>query len=132
MTPIPVPHDTPLWLNASVIAAALTGAVTAIGWFVLKGIDVRAQARLRRAEFRRSYIQKQIEEFYGPLYSLVWQILTTNHLKARILNHPELKEQDKPSIEEYFATKYFLPIHNRVKSILETKQIGRASCRERV
>jgi len=117
----PPAHAVPILLNASVVAAALTAAATALGWFVLKWLDSRSQARLKRAEFRRSYIQKQIEEFYGPLYSLVWQILATNHLKARILGHPELKDQDKGSIESYFATAYFLPIHNRIKEILETK-----------
>ncbi len=117
----PTAGTLPPFLNASVIAAALTGTVTAIGWFVLKSLDARAQARLKKAEFRRSYIEKQIEEFYGPLYSLVWQILTTNHLKARILAHKQVRDEDRALIEEYFATKYFIPIHARVKSILETK-----------
>jgi hypothetical protein len=109
------------FLNASVIAAALTAMVTAIGWFVVKWMDARGQARLKRAEFRRSYIQKQIEEFYGPLYSLVWQVIATNHLKVRISTHKDLRSEDRSAIEDYFATQHFLPIHQRIKGILETK-----------
>ena len=117
----PAPDPLSLFLNGTVIAAALTGAVTAAGWFVSKTIDARQQARLKRAEFRRSYIQKQIEEFYGPLYSLAWQIITTNYLKGRMLGHPDLPEKDRSTIEDFLATRYFLPTHNRILSILKTK-----------
>jgi hypothetical protein len=45
----------------------------------------------RRADARRLYLQKQIEEFYGPLYSLIWQVFTANHLKDRVLNECRLR-----------------------------------------
>jgi hypothetical protein len=107
--------------DASLVGVCLTGVLTACGWFVTKRIDVRAQTKLKQAEFRRAHVQRQIEEFYGPLYSLVWQIFATNDLKYAMLRHPEMDEDKKSQIEDYFATKYFLPLHDRAKDILEKK-----------
>jgi hypothetical protein len=108
-------------VNATVVAAVLTGSVTAAGWFVSKLLDVRSQTRLKRADFRRAYIQKQIEELYGPLYSLVSQIITLNNLKHDMFQIYGAGTSERIEIDRYFAEEYFLPIHGRVKSILETK-----------
>jgi hypothetical protein len=119
--PDPSPVASPWWFNASVLGACMTGALTALGWFVTKRLDVRAQTKLKEAEFRRAHIQKQIEELYGPLYSLVWQIFAINDLKFAMLRHQQIDPAKKVQIDDYFATKYFLPMHRQVKDILETK-----------
>jgi hypothetical protein len=108
-------------LSGGVLVACLTGAVTAAGWFVTKRLDLRAQTKLKEAEFRRGHIQKQIEEFYGPLYSLVWQIFAINDLKDAMLRRKQIDPATKIQIDDYFATKYFLPMHAEVRGILETK-----------
>jgi hypothetical protein len=104
-------------LNASVVAALVTGILTAAGWLVSK----RAQAKRDQAEFRRAHIQKQIEEFYGPVYSLVWQLFAINELKEEMLSNQNLNQATRARIDDYLATKYFLPMHGQVRNILETK-----------
>ena len=116
----PSPTVSP-WLNVSVLVALLSGAVSAIGWFVTKRLDVQAQKKVKEAEFRRSHIQTQIEEFYGPVYSLVWQLFAINDLQRVLLRNKQIDPATRSQIEKYFATRYFLPIHERVRSIMETK-----------
>jgi hypothetical protein len=88
---------------------------------VTKTLDARAQRRLKQAEFRRVYIQSQIEEFYGPLYSLMWQIFSANDLKERLLEGAQLGEAERRTIEEFFTETQFIPLHARIKTILENK-----------
>lgn len=54
-------------IDGDVAGGLPDGGVTMLGWFTTKGLE----RRQRRADSRRLYIQKQIEEFYGPLYSLI-------------------------------------------------------------
>jgi hypothetical protein len=100
-----------------VIVALIAAVITIAGWFVTKNLD----RRQKRAEFRRAYIQRQIEEFYGPLYSLIWQIFSSNKLKERILMQCSLDEDEQTRVRRYFSDNYFLPLHARIKSILESK-----------
>jgi hypothetical protein len=94
-----------------------TAAVTVGLWFGNKTVE----RRQKRAEFRRAYIERQIEEFYGPLFSLIWQIFTTNDIKDQILENCPLTEEEQGRAEQYFTKTYFLPLHARAKDILETK-----------
>jgi len=103
--------------DVTLLVAVLTGAVTVSGWFTTKYLE----RRQKRAEFRRTYIERQIEEFYGPIYSLIWQIFTTSELKDRILHRCQLNAEEKNRVQEYFSETYFRPLHTRIKTILETK-----------
>lgn len=102
---------------ATMIAATIAGAVAALGWFVTKFLD----RRQKRAEFRRAYIQQQIEEFYGPIHGLLSQILAANHLKHRIFEKCQLDDEAKTKTDRYFEEKYFLPLHARLREIVESK-----------
>jgi hypothetical protein len=108
-------------LNATVAAAIITGSVTAIGWLTTKTLDTRSQRRLKNLEFRRAYVQSQIEEFYGPLYSLMWQIFNANELKERLLSNRQLVDSERKAIDDFFAETQFNPLHGRIKTILENK-----------
>lgn len=103
--------------SVTLLVACLTAVVTMLGWFISKALE----RRQKLADSRRLYIQKQIEEFYGPLYSLIWQIFTANHLKDRVLNECRLSADQTARVHSHFASTYFAPLHARIKEILESK-----------
>lgn len=103
--------------TVTLLVACLTALVTMLGWFATKGLE----RRQKRADSRRAYIQKQIEEFYGPLYRLIWQVFTAKHLKDRVLNECRLSLDQAARVHTYFASTYFAPLHARIKEILESK-----------
>lgn len=101
--------------------ALITGAVTAAGWFITRILDSVNSRRNKRSEIRQQHVQKQIEEFYGPLFSLVWQVFNNNHLQYRILSSDRLDRDQQGRVKEYFANICFKPIHEEIRQILKSK-----------
>src|SRR5687768_8629727 len=59
------------WTNAlpAFIGALVAGLFTATGWYVTK----QKEEKSRRREISLRYLQRQIEEFYGPLFGFILQ-----------------------------------------------------------
>jgi hypothetical protein len=104
-------------INASIVVAFIAGAISVIGWFVTKALE----RRQKRVEFRRAYVQRQIEEFYGPVYSLIWQLFTNRDLQDRILQKCKLSNDEEQRVRQYFFETHFFPLHSRITEILESK-----------
>jgi len=104
-------------IDVSFLVAVIAGSITVIGWFVTKALE-RNQ---KRVEFRRAYIQQQIEQFYGPLYSLIWQLFSNSNLQDRIIRTCRLGSDEQKRVQQYFFETHFFPIHQRIKEILDSK-----------
>ena len=103
---------------------AIIGAfVTALGWLVTNILERKRTDRKRTIEAKASYIQKQVEELYGPLFNLSMQIVIVNHVKHGLLQNidKDSSDRDNGAIEELFANEYFLPLHEEVRIILKSK-----------
>ena len=83
----------------------------------------RHEDRTRRIEAKMKHLQRQIEELYGPLYSLVRQIFIANHVQYALLDSNEtvLSTEQRQNISDFFQTTYFIPLHSEIISILKTK-----------
>jgi hypothetical protein len=108
-------------VDTAILVALIGAAITAIGWIVTRVLDSRYSARKSQAEARQRYLQRQIEEFYGPLFSLVWQVFTCNHLQHRILSAGKLDQDQRGRVVEHFATAYFKPLHDEIRQVLKSK-----------
>jgi hypothetical protein len=104
-------------INVTVLAALIAGAITIVGWFVTKVLE----RRQKRIEFRRAYVQQQIEQFYGPLYSLIWQLFSKSDLQERIIQKCRLNSDEQERVRRYFFETHFFPLHSRIKEILDSK-----------
>jgi len=74
-TPTATPQTTAMefWATPAIWVAILGAIVTVLGWFV-----VRWWENWQRAiERQMKYCERQIEEFYGPLFSLYSMPLAT-------------------------------------------------------
>lgn len=59
----------------SLTPTLITVTITAFGWYVTYFYAKRKEDRTRRLEIQLKYKGQQIEQLYGPLFSLIEQIL---------------------------------------------------------
>ena len=104
--------------------ALIAGSITAVGWLVTYSLTKRKEDRVRRIENTIKYLERQIQEFYGPLFNLVHQIVVCNHVQFSILygrGTSNISGESKMKIEQFFQEKYFIPLHDEMVRILKTK-----------
>lgn len=98
----------------TVMVALLGAGVTVCGWFAVR----RREDRQRGIERELKYRERQIEEFYGRLFSLMHHILIAEQVQQNFLKYIPDEER---KIRVYFQEKYFRPLHNEMFQILETR-----------
>ena len=83
--------------------------------------------RSRKLEALLAHYERQIEEFYGPLFNMVHQVFVANHIQWELLNardedgkHRVTPEHAK-YIEEFYQNTYFLPLHDEIRNIIRSK-----------
>jgi hypothetical protein len=111
------------------IIGAISGAfVAAIGWFVLHGLSSRRESAARRDNAARSYLEKQIEELYGPWLGLIEHSRTAFAVARRKLPHTASGQIDfgqfsdgDGEIWRFFIEHYFLPGNAEIRRLLRSK-----------
>jgi hypothetical protein len=89
-------------------------------------VDERVD-RLRRLDLLMQQTERQIREFYGPIYALVQQIWMVWDVKQHLLrrlsggDNAESLEAVKARIEEFLGAHYFGPLHAEIRSILKDR-----------
>jgi hypothetical protein len=78
-----------------------------------------ADDRTRKLESLKRHYERQIEEFYGPLFNMVHQVFVANHIQWEILRTTNPSESDK--VRDYFHATYFGPMHDEIRQILRGK-----------
>lgn len=87
----------------------------------------RAGDRTRKIESLMKHYERQIEEFYGPLFNMVNQIFVANHVEWELLNTKQNgqnlinDENMREMVRDYFQKTYFLPLHDEIISIMRSK-----------
>jgi hypothetical protein len=101
----------------------LAGVVTIVGWYATYAYAKRREDRTRRLEIQLKYRQRQIEELYGPLLSLVEQIFNVWQVRRNILTAPgnSLSSKQVQIVREFFWERYFAPLHSEIAALLKTK-----------
>lgn len=107
--------------NGSVIAAIVTGTITILSWPILNYLNKSREDRTRRLESKLKHVNKQIEELYGPLYSLIQQVYNIWEVHQDILKPLDKNDPNRERIIIYFREKYFYPLHIEIRSIIKTK-----------
>jgi hypothetical protein len=105
-------------MNVAIAAPLITGAVTALGWLVAHILQQKRDSQKRTQEAHSAFLQRQIEELYGPLSNIATQIVVTNHvLFGLIRSSPD----NRSKLEEAFYFEYFLPLHLEARNLLKSK-----------
>jgi hypothetical protein len=113
--------------TATIIGVSLTGMVTVIGWNVSNTLAKRRDAETRRAEATLTHIERQIEEFYGPLLCLIEQVFNVWTVRENLLfpeGRPSSIDASDPRRNEifsFFQTAYFFPLHEKIREVLASR-----------
>ncbi len=117
-------------LAIALIGIIITACLTVIGWNVTHFLGKRREMQIRVLEITLKRAENQIEELYGPLYSLVNQLFViwdTEDRLNEIFQNKSLKEKYKITddipgkIEIYFKETHYFPIYNRIRELFSTK-----------
>lgn len=114
-------------MEIQLIVAMLTATVTILGWIVSNYLIRQRDDRTRRLTITLKRRERQIEEFYGPLFSLNKQITNAWVIREAILSpggnqrNCPLSDLDRSKVIGYFQDQYFFPTHNKIQELLRTK-----------
>lgn len=111
-------------LMGAIAGGIVAGLFTVIGWIVTR---YREDAT-RRREATLRYLQRQIEELYGPLYGLLRQSKVTYEVAKKVLPKRddgrlaiERFEPKQQELWEYFVDHYLRPLNSQMSEIIRTK-----------
>lgn len=111
--------------TAAVIGAAITGVVTVVGWNVSHLLSERRENRTRRLQAKLARLERQIEEFYGPLFSLIEQVFNVWTVRRNLLSAGEggakLSAEEQRQVRNFVWQNYFLPLHLQIRKLLRSK-----------
>ncbi len=107
--------------NSQVVAACITGFVTITGWTATNYILRRRENRNKLLQLKLEHISRQIEELYGPLFSLVDQLDNYYNSKQKILAGANLDEQRKEEFNVFLRENYFYQLHQEIRQLLKEK-----------
>lgn len=105
--------------TVAIIVAGMTGAVTVLGWHVSHYFARIRDDRTRRIEVSIKQLDRQLEEFYGPLHSLIEQIFNVWNVREKLKTG--IPEDRLGDVELFIWQEYFMPLHNEIQELLKTK-----------
>src|SRR5262249_31578330 len=106
---------------ADVGPVLITGAVTVFGWYATYAYAKMREDRTRRLNLLLKLRARQIEELYGPLFSLIEQIFNIWQVQENVLRGTGHSGEDQRRIKAFFWQHYFAPLHQEISALLRTK-----------
>ena len=105
--------------TVAIIVASIAAGVTVLGWNVSHFLASRREDRTRRIETTINRLERQIEEFYGPIFNRIEQIFGVWRVRKGILRG--LEENKRESIDILIWKEYFLPLHTELRELFKAK-----------
>lgn len=106
----------PSWLP--IISA---GVLTALATYYFGKLK---EDRTRRLELRIKHLQRQIEDFYGPLYNLITEITVSKQVLDAIVvteGPSPLTSDESVRLKVFVRETQMKPLHEQIIAILRTK-----------
>jgi hypothetical protein len=114
-------------METPVIVALVAGSITALGWLVNHWLSSRFNEQRRRTEAELKFVERQIEELYGPLAFLIHEGRRTFIDLLDTLGRRAVFVGDKPLSADdlntwlFWAEAEFLPRNEKIKNLLMAK-----------
>ncbi len=105
----------------TLLPVLVTALLTAVGWYATYAYAKRREDRSRRVEIVLRHRERQIEELYGPLLSLIEQVFNVWTVRRKVLTAGGRDDETRRRIEDFFWESYFLPLHQEIGALLRTK-----------
>lgn len=113
-------------MEAPVITALVAGTITALGWLANHWLTTQREEQRRRTEVQLKYVERQIEELYGPLVFLLHEGRRTfsdllDSLGRGYVFSDEPLPEDELRTWLFWAEAEFLPRNEKIKSLMVSK-----------
>src|SRR3954447_16901546 len=105
-------------VETALLSALVAGTITLCGWFISNWLTKRREEEARRQQAAIKHLERQMEEFYGPLLGLIEQ---SGAVFSVATQRRQLGDQDAEKAWHYFIEKYFLPLNLQMVNLLSTK-----------
>lgn len=99
--------------------AGIAAIVTIAGWNISHYLAKKREDRTRRIESTVAIIEKEIEEFYGPLRSLIEQVHSVWRIRKKLIDGTEHKQYKV--IDDFVWVNYFTPLHIELRDLIKSK-----------
>jgi len=107
--------------GVQIFIAIIAGLLTIVGGIVSVHATKKRDDQTRRLQLKLDHLRSQIQEFYGPLYSLVNQIFIIWDTIEAIRKPKKLPPEDEDRIRKYFLEKHFQPLHQEIRDLIKSK-----------
>jgi len=109
-------------MSPSIVTALIAATVSVIGWSVAHLFSKRREDHARKAQAAIRHLERQIEEFYGPLDGLLTYADTVYQLeqKRKQLRPSEQSANDKDVIQ-FFIESYYIPLNRQITELMHSK-----------
>src|SRR5437868_3288583 len=114
-------------MSVPILVAIISGLVTVIGWRVSHILLTRREDENRRMDASLRFIERQLEELYGPLAFLVCDSSKAFKGFLETLGRPHVFHADDPLPEPelklwlFWVDNYLFPKNEKIKELLTTK-----------
>src|SRR5258705_2866377 len=108
-------------MDTQIVTTILAGSVTIVSLVASNYFIRKKEDRTKRLQLKIEYASKQIEEFYGPLLSIIQQIKNYRSVRESIINPPGLSKEDEKKIVLFFREKYILPLNDEIRELIKNK-----------
>ncbi|HYW70499.1 MAG TPA: hypothetical protein VE961_05665 [Pyrinomonadaceae bacterium] len=111
-------------MNVSILVAIITAFVTATGWLVSHILLTRREDKNRQTDSSLKFIDRQLEELYGPLAFLMWEGDRAFKDLLETLGRPYVFSGDRPLPEAelklwlFWLDQFFFPKNEKIRELL--------------
>jgi hypothetical protein len=114
-------------MNSAITVAIITACVTAVGWLVTNYLSQRREQQKAKAEATLRYVERQLEELYGPLVALIYEGRQVFQELLRSLGRDYVFGQglelpdDELKTWLFWTENSFLPRNRQIRDLLTSK-----------
>ena len=114
-------------MNPAILVAAIGAAVTAMGWLVTGILTQRREERKARTEASLRYVERQLEELYGPLAALLYEgrqifsDLLQSYGRTYVFRQGEDLPEEELRTWLFWTEHSFLPRNRAIRDLLTAK-----------
>lgn len=114
-------------MNPAILVALITASVTAVGWLVNNVLSQRREVRKAQTEASLRYVERQLEELYGPLAALmfegrqIFQELLDSLGRSYVFRGHAPLPPDELKIWLFWTETSFLPRNLLIRDLLTSK-----------
>ena len=87
--------------GSAIMAAVVTGSISLIVWTLNALVTSWREVRTRRDETRKRFVERQIEEFYGPLLAISRQRNAVHDIRERLVAAFESDKDKSATIRQF-------------------------------